>query len=54
MPNQNNNEKYQAKRKEPKTSNSKNDRSSSKDVNKKIGKMASKAAANYFTGGKGG
>ena len=30
MPNQNNNEKYQAKRKEPKTSNSKNDRSSSK------------------------
>ena len=54
MPNQNNNEKYQAKRKEPKTSNSKNDKSSSKDVNKKIGKMASKAAANYFTGGKGG
>ena len=48
MPNKDNQEHYQASRKDKKNSNNQ------KDANKKIGKMASKAAANYFTGGKGG
>lgn len=50
MPNKDNQEQYQANRKENDKKNSNNQ----KDTNKKIGKMASKAAANYFTGGKGG
>lgn len=48
MPNKSNNESYQANRSD------KRDNASQNDTNKKIGKMASKAAADYFTGGKGG
>ena len=47
MPKQDNQDKYQAKRQADNNNNQ-------KDTNKKIGQMASKAAANYFTGGKGG
>lgn len=51
MPNKDNQERYQADRKDQKRNSNNNNQ---KDTNKKIGKMASKAAANYFTGGKGG
>lgn len=48
MPKKNENESYHAKR------DGSNEEQSQKEANKKVAKMATKAAADYFTGGKGG